>query len=80
MLIFICLFCVSLSLFSELEVNNRINDHQEISHINQDLDDCQKDDCHDEGGHCEHHCSGLHSLVFIENTITTNPSSTRADS
>ncbi|EQC46126.1 hypothetical protein [Bacteriovorax sp. Seq25_V] len=72
-LTFISLFCLSLGLFNELEFSNTHDQAQQITKASNDLADCKSDDCHDEGGHCEHHCSGLHNIFFTDYSISTKP-------
>lgn len=56
--------------FESSLVHNEDKGHQSIENLDHSLstikaDDfgCEDEDCHDDGSHCIHHCSGLHTLV-----------------
>ncbi|MCO4794750.1 MAG: hypothetical protein KC493_13610 [Bacteriovoracaceae bacterium] len=43
------------------------------STVEQEHDECQENHCHEEEGHCSHHCSGIHNFAKQSNTIYLNP-------
>lgn len=48
-------------------------EHSVDSSVEQEHSECQDNDCHDQEGHCSHHCSGVHNFAQLDHNIKINP-------
>ena len=79
LLIFI-LLTLTIGTMAEANVIH-LNDEPTVSHADGDdevlfslsHEECQENDCHDDKGHCSHHCSGAHNFAQLNNSIKLNP-------